>query len=239
MVNQRGIAAETGFLIQRYLGRNPVSDLALLVSTFPEKTSGDSLVTLVKTIVGSGIKLKRDSNMNLSKLFSSVGLASMLAMTTIIASPKPKAASAQLAAENSVILVNPGETFDAEIPTADSLVVSHIPNQIVEEISSSAVWLADTLNATDLQPNFQQPLNSPTVAKESDGFKVAPTQEPEQKPAFSIRIKSPEEIFRSLSFYAFIGFVLLIAAIIFFVEILKFILWIILLPLKILLSLFR
>ncbi len=162
--------------------------------------------------------------MNLFKLFSSVGLASMVAMTTIIASPKPKAAAAQLAVENSVILVNPSETFNGEITTADS----------------SAVWLADTLNATDLEPNFEQPLDSRAVTQESDGFKVVQTQEPEQKPAgFSIRIKSPEEIFRSLSFYVLIGFVLLIVAIMFFVEILKFIVWIILLPLKILLSLFR
>lgn len=176
--------------------------------------------------------------MNLSKLFSSVGLASMLAMTTIIASPKPKAAIAQLAEENSIVLVNPGETFDAEIPTADSLVGAHIPNQIVEGISSSAVWLADTLNATDIQA-VEQPLNIPNVTQESDGFKVVQVQEPEQKPAFSVRIKSPEEIFRSLSFYVFIGFVLLIVAIMFFVEVLKFIVWLILLPVKILLSLFR
>ncbi len=177
--------------------------------------------------------------MNLSKLFSSVGLASMLAMTTIIASPKPKAAIAQLAEENSIVLVNLGETFDAEITTADSLVVSHIPNQIVEEIYSSAVWLADSLNATDIQANVEQRLSIPTVTQESDGFKVVQVQEPEQKPAFSVRIKSPEEIFRSLSFYVFIGFVLLIVAIMFFVEVLKFIVWLILLPVKILLSLFR
>lgn len=201
----------------------------------------------VITIVGSGIKLKRDSNMNLSKLFSSVGLASMVAMTTIIASPKPKAASAQLAAQNSIILVNPGETFDAERPAPDSLAVSHIPGQTVWEnyqipVSSVEVTQDDsgveTFHATAAK-TVAQPLDNGAFNQVTDGFKVVQQQEPEQKPAFSIRIKSPEEIFRSLSFYVFIGFVLLVVAIMFFVEILKFIVWIILLPLKILLSLFR
>ena len=184
--------------------------------------------------------------MNLSKLFSSVGLASMLAMTTIIASPKPKAASAQLAAQNSIILVNPGETLDAEIPAAESLNVLDLTNQTVWEnsdipVSSVEVPQDDSgAEAHATAPKtVAQPLDNGVFKQESDGFKVVQVQEPEQKPAFSIRIKSPEEIFRSLSFYVLIGFVILVVAIMFFVEILKFIVWIILLPLKILLSLFR
>ena len=169
--------------------------------------------------------------MNLSKLFSSVGLASMVAMTTIIASPKPQAASAQLAAQNSIILVNSGATFDAEIPTADSLNVSDIPHQTVWENSDIPVDSVEVPQNDTAAKTVAQPLDNE--------FKVVQQQEPEQKPAFSIRIKSPEEILHSVSFYVFIGFVLLVVAIIFFVEILKFIVWIILLPLKILLSLFR
>jgi hypothetical protein len=185
--------------------------------------------------------------MNLSKLFSSVGLASMVAMTTIIASPKPQAASAELAPQNSIILANHGETLDAEIPTANSLNVSDIPHQTVWEnfdngISSVEVPQDDsgveTFHATAAK-TVAQPLENRVFGQDTDGFKVVQQQEPEQKPAFSIRIKSPEEIFRSLSFYVLIGFVLLVLAIMFFVEVIKFIVWIILLPLKILLSLFR
>lgn len=169
--------------------------------------------------------------MNLSKLFSSVGLASMLAMTTIVASPKPKAASAQLAEENSIILVNPGETSVAEFPTADSPVVSNIPNRTALENSS-------VLHATALQPNVEAGLDSRYFDRDSDGFKVV--REAEQKPGgISIRIKSPPEIFQSLMFYVLIGVVILIVAILFFFEVIKFIVGIILLPLKILLSLFR
>ena len=160
--------------------------------------------------------------MNLSKLFSSVGLASMLAMTTIVASPKPKAASAQLAAENSIILVNSGEMSAAEIPTAD--------NPALENSS--------VLHATALQPSVEAGLEGRYFDRDSDGFKVV--REAEQKPGgFSIRIKSPQEIFQSLMFYVLIGVVILIVAILFFFEAIKFIVGIILLPLKILLSLFR
>lgn len=177
--------------------------------------------------------------MNLSKLFSSVGLASMVAMTTIIASPKPQAASAQLAAQNSMILVNHGETVDAEIPTVDSLNISDISHQTVWENSDIPVASVEVPQEDSGVETFHATA-AKTVAQPLDNeFKVVQAQEQEQKPPFSIRIKSPEEIFRSVSFYVFIGFVLLVVAIIFFVEILKLIVWIVLLPLKILLSLFR
>jgi hypothetical protein len=209
--------------------------------------------------------------MNLPKLFSSVGLASMLAIASIVASPKPKEASAQLAEDNGITLINNQATSVAKIPSSVrySRVPVSSPNSIVspdeplliQDNSSTETSSVETLHAAAVPPNVQPQLDSKYITQEpEDGFNVVRQAEakperiavrinsPEERPErIDFRINTPEEMFRSLVrdisnsllWIVIVGVLILILGISLIVQLLKFVLWIILLPLKILISLFR
>ena len=195
----------------------------------------------------------------------------MLAIASIVASPKPKEASAQLAEDNGITLINNQETSVSRIPSnvrysrvpvsSPNAVASPDEPVLIQGDRSVETLPVETLHAAAIAPNVQPKLDSKYITQEpEDGFNVF--RQPEAKPEriavringpedraerIDARINSPEEMFRSLVrdishsllWIVIVGVLILILGISLIVQILKFVLWIVILPLKILLSLFR
>lgn len=195
----------------------------------------------------------------------------MLAIASIVASPKPKEASAQLAEDNGITLINNQEISVSTIPSnvrysrvpvsSPNSVVSPDEPLLIQDDSSAETLPVETLHAAAVPPNVQPQLDRKFVTQEpEDGFNVV--RQPEAKPEriavrinsleerperIDVRINSPEEIFRSLVrdisssllWIVIVGVLILILGIGLIFQLLKFVLWIVILPLKVLLSLFR
>jgi hypothetical protein len=189
--------------------------------------------------------------MNFSKLLPTVGLASMLAIASLFASLKPKEAAAKsLAQEDPITFVNRQETADGFLsPFANEPITADIDRVIVwaenpAEIEDNS---GQKIPATAEQSAAVPQVDSKYIRQSPDSFNVvkpavpqaAVEQQQEQPNNFGIRIKNPDEIFRSLIFYVAIAVVILLVGIFFLFEVLKVLLWIILLPLKVLISFFR